>query len=484
VVALLQEMVRPVRRETPGQEAVRGLRPRSEPARLWPQALVLLLLPVALVVAASLRWDLTLQIAHGLLWLGFAAAIAWRWGALGLVRRPGGTAAPHATAEGADLPRYSIAVPLFAEPRLARDCIDRLKKIDYPVDRLDVMILVQDRDEETAEAVRRLDWACLRMLRVPSGGRADALNAALSNAWGKYLAVFDPEEAPHPQQLREAVKRFQAGPATLACLQAPVRILRTRRAPAAGAAAPGGSGFLEAQLAAEQAVLFELTLPALARLSAPFPLGDASCHFRVEALREVGGWDATNIVEESDLGFRMACRGLHSGLLDRASWRAAPADVRRWLPQRTRWLKGQMQTLAALLSRPAGLGRAGAFSLVLTLGLGLASAFVQAPMLAYLVMVALLAALQGLAPALSPLDLCLLTAGLVTAALARRQAVRRSGAAYGWTDAVLLPFYGALTTLAGLHAAGEVLVAAVTRSPAVPLAAEPDTAKTAGRLAA
>ena len=67
--------------------------------------------------------------------------------------------------------------------------------------------------------------------------------------------------------MQEAAARFAAGSTRLACLQAPLRIDPDRR-------------LLPAQFALEYAVQFEVLMPALARLGAPFPLGGTSNHFR------------------------------------------------------------------------------------------------------------------------------------------------------------------------------------------------------------
>ena len=56
----------------------------------------------------------------------------------------------------------------------------------------------------------------------------------------------------------------------------------------------------------DYAALFHAVLPGLAALGLPVPLGGTSNHFRAEALRRVGGWDAWNVTEDIDLGYRLA----------------------------------------------------------------------------------------------------------------------------------------------------------------------------------
>ena len=77
----------------------------------------------------------------------------------------------------------------------------------------------------------------------------------------------------------------------------------------------------------------------------PIPLGGTSNHFRTAALREVGGWDAWNVTEDADLGLRLARFGYHVATFDSETFEEVPAAVPAFLRQRTRWIKGWMQTL-------------------------------------------------------------------------------------------------------------------------------------------
>jgi len=239
-------------------------------------------------------------------------------------------------------PRYTVLAALHDEAEVVGQLIQRLSRIDYPPHRLEGLLILEAGDHDTiaaARAARRPDW--LDVLVIPPGRpqtKPRALNHALALATGDLLTVYDAEDDPDPLQLREAAARFAADrPGRLACLQAPLRI-RTPADPRA--AAP----FLDRQFAAEYASLFETALPGLARLGLPFPLGGTSNHFRVDVLRAVGGWDAWNVTEDADLGFRLWEHGYRLGVIGRPTWETPPGALTHWLPQRTRWLKGWMQT--------------------------------------------------------------------------------------------------------------------------------------------
>ena len=93
----------------------------------------------------------------------------------------------------------------------------------------------------------------------------------------------------------------------------------------------------------EYAALFQALLPGLVRLGLPVPLSGTSNHFPRRVL-DAEPWDPFNVTEDADLGIRLARRGGRIGLIDSDTWEEAPYRFGQWLPQRTRWIKGWMQT--------------------------------------------------------------------------------------------------------------------------------------------
>ncbi|SFV12614.1 Glycosyl transferase family group 2 [Methylobacterium sp. 174MFSha1.1] len=61
-------------------------------------------------------------------------------------------------------------------------------------------------------------------------------------------------------------------------------------------------------------------------------------------LRDLHGWDAWNVTEDADLGLRLSLAGYRVGDLPLSTLEEAPARIRPWLRQRTRWMKGFVQT--------------------------------------------------------------------------------------------------------------------------------------------
>lgn len=407
-----------------------------------------------LVVAALLAWAIIA--APGPTGAGLVAAVQWTFliaAAWRLVAIPLTLRLPVDAPPDPLLPRYTILAALLDEAEILPQLIARLDAIDYPRDRLQGFLLLETYDHDTRAAAADLalpPW--LTVLVVPPGGprtKPAALNAGLAKATGELLTVYDAEDDPDPLQLREAAARFAADRSgRLATLQAPLRI---RAHPTSRTL------FFDRQFAVEYAALFEVILPALTRLGLPFPLGGTSNHFRVEILRAVGGWDAHNVTEDADLGFRLWRCGFHLGCLKRPTYESPPGDWTQWLPQRTRWLKGFMQTWGVHTRTLAGLGWRGALALVLTLGLALASASAHAFALAWMIATVGVSLAAGLDPDIPPFAISVLGIGVFTAWLTSALGARRAGTPYNVLDMILAPAYWSLLTLAFFHALSRLI---------------------------
>lgn len=248
-----------------------------------------------------------------------------------------------------DLPVYSIIVALYREAAAVEGLVASLNSLDYPPEKLDIKLVLEPDDDATWNALARLKLGpAFTIVVAPCGGprtKPKALNSALPYARGSFIAVFDAEDRPEPDQLRQALHAFKAGGDKLACVQARLTI-------------DNASGnWITRMFAAEYAGLFDALLPAIAAWRLPVPLGGTSNHFRTSILRKAGAWDPYNVTEDADLGMRLARLGYHTAVIDSTTYEEAPSRFMPWLRQRTRWFKGWMQTWQVHMRRPMQLWR-------------------------------------------------------------------------------------------------------------------------------
>jgi cellulose synthase/poly-beta-1,6-N-acetylglucosamine synthase-like glycosyltransferase len=241
-------------------------------------------------------------------------------------------------------------VPLNREADVVPDLIAALRAIDYPPHRLEVLLIVETDDQATRAAILgAAPPTHMRLVCVPPGAprtKPRALNFALQEAAGDYVVIYDAEDCPEPRQLRDALALLKADTSgRLGCVQARLEIYNR------------GQSWLTRQFTIEYAALFYALLPALTSLGLPVPLSGTSNHFPRRVLADVGGWDPHNVTEDADLGIRLARMGYRVDVLDSATSEEAPRAYRSWLRQRTRWLKGWMQTYLVHMRQPARLWR-------------------------------------------------------------------------------------------------------------------------------
>lgn len=256
---------------------------------------------------------------------------------------------PAADAPDRELPAYTIIAALYREARSVDGLLRAIEHLDYPREKLDVLIVVEADDRETRAALAdRRTSLPLTVIPVPTIGprtKPKALNFALPFARGDLTVIYDAEDRPQPDQLRCAIRAFRRGGDDLACVQAKLCVDN------------GADGWLAQLFTAEYASQFDVFLPGVAALRLPLPLGGSSNHFYTSILREVGGWDPYNVTEDADLGMRLARFGYRTGVIDSTTYEEAPARFGPWLRQRTRWFKGWMQCWLVHMRRPFRLAR-------------------------------------------------------------------------------------------------------------------------------
>jgi cellulose synthase/poly-beta-1,6-N-acetylglucosamine synthase-like glycosyltransferase len=248
-----------------------------------------------------------------------------------------------------ELPIYTVLVPLHREGRILSTLVQRLELLSYPIDRLEIMLLVEADDEETQRAAARCPLpAHIRVIILPPGlprTKPRALNIGLCRARGEFLVIYDAEDRPEADQIRKAVTKFRASAEDVVCLQARLNFYNWRQS------------ILARLFTIEYSVLFDQYLPGLtpsrlSRTTGFIPLGGTSNHFRVSMLRRIGGWDPFNVTEDCDLGVRLAREGLRVGLIDSVTWEEAVTRVKPWIKQRSRWVKGYVQTYLVHMRHP------------------------------------------------------------------------------------------------------------------------------------
>lgn len=243
-----------------------------------------------------------------------------------------------------DLPTYSILCPLYKEAHMLPGFVAAIEKLHWPHDKLNVLLLLEENDPETvaaAEAMHLPEY--VRIIVVPHSEpktKPKACNYGLSIARGEYIVIYDAEDIPDPWQLRKAFLGFKKSGPEVKCLQAKLNYFNPE------------DNLLTRFFTAEYSLWFDIILVGLQSINTSIPLGGTSNHFRTADLLELEGWDPFNVTEDCDLGVRIFKRGARTAIIDSVTLEEANSHVTNWLRQRSRWIKGYMQTYLVHMRHP------------------------------------------------------------------------------------------------------------------------------------
>lgn len=242
-------------------------------------------------------------------------------------------------------PTYTIFCPLYNEPEVIPQFVTAMSQLDYPKEKLQIMLLLEQDDTTTINKARMMMLpSYFEIVVVPHSmpkTKPKACNYGLLFAKGELCVIYDAEDVPDHDQLKKAALAFRKSPKNIACVQAKLNFYNPHQ------------NILTRAFTAEYSLWFDLVLTGLQSINAPIPLGGTSNHFRTAQLRSFHGWDAFNVTEDCDLGIRLIKRGFYTGVLDSTTLEEANSDLPNWFAQRSRWIKGYMQTYLVHMRRPS-----------------------------------------------------------------------------------------------------------------------------------
>jgi glycosyltransferase XagB len=249
-----------------------------------------------------------------------------------------------ASLKDSQLPVYTILCPLYKEAEVLEQFIASINNLDWPKDKLDVILLFEEDDKETIDVSKNIKLpGHFRIEIVPHSypkTKPKACNWGFLKARGKYLVIYDAEDKPEADQLKKAYLAFKKLPPNVVCLQSKLNYYNSNQ------------NLLTKLFTAEYSLWFDLILPGLQRIRTIIPLGGTSNHFKHEALKYLKGWDPFNVTEDCDLGTRLFLSGFRTEIIDSTTFEEANSSVNGFIKQRSRWIKGYLQTYLVHMRSP------------------------------------------------------------------------------------------------------------------------------------
>ena len=241
---------------------------------------------------------------------------------------------------GMDWPAVSILVPARNEARVIVRTVEHLCALDYPPDRMEIIIVDDGSQDGTGDIVDQLAVrdSRIRCLRVPPDlggrGKSAALTFALESSSHDLIAIYDADNRPEPGSLRALVASLVADP-KMAATVGKFRCINRQRNLL--------TRFINIECLAFQWIMQAGRWSLLGVTSLP---GTNFVIWR-SVLKEVGGWDENALTEDAELTIRIYETGRYIGFVPRAvTWEQEPEKLQTWFRQRTRWARGHNYLLA------------------------------------------------------------------------------------------------------------------------------------------
>lgn len=246
--------------------------------------------------------------------------------------------------DDSSLPLYSIFCPLYKESQVLPHFVAAIEKMEWPKNKLEVLLLLEENDQETIDVARNMNLPdYVKVVVVPHSlpkTKPKACNYGITYAHGEYIVIYDAEDIPDPWQLKKAYLGFKKSPPNVLCLQAKLNYFNPNQ------------NILTRLFTAEYSLWFDVSLPGLQSINTSIPLGGTSNHFRRQDLVDLRGWDPFNVTEDCDLGVRLFVKGFRTAIIDSVTLEEANSNFKNWLRQRSRWIKGYMQTYLVHMRNP------------------------------------------------------------------------------------------------------------------------------------
>jgi cellulose synthase/poly-beta-1,6-N-acetylglucosamine synthase-like glycosyltransferase len=234
-----------------------------------------------------------------------------------------------------ELPKFSIIVPAKDEETVIRRCLDGLIELDYPKDKLEIIIVDGNSKDSTVRLCLEFAAKHPKTFKIitekKSNGKPAALNLGLRFTTGDIVGVFDADSLPERQMLRKVASYFRDP--QIKAIQGKTISLNEKR------------NILTRITAMEEKAWFQTLLSGREKLNLFVPL-TGSCQFiRWNILEELGGWDETSLTEDVELAVRLVEKKyLIRYAPDVCSGQETPNGLGDLFKQRVRWYRGYMET--------------------------------------------------------------------------------------------------------------------------------------------
>jgi cellulose synthase/poly-beta-1,6-N-acetylglucosamine synthase-like glycosyltransferase len=244
-----------------------------------------------------------------------------------------------------ELPAISLMIPAHNEGIVIRDTLNALRRLEYPNDRLEILVINDGSTDDTAsqvEAIAAQDER-IRLYNVPAEfaarGKSAALNRGLRECRHDVIGIFDADNVPEPDSVHHLARQLAAD-AGLGAVIGKFRCINKRKNLLTRFINLESLAFQWIVQAGRWSLLRMATLPGTNYL------------IRRSLLKELGGWDEQALTEDAEMSVRIYQAGYLIKFVPYAvTWEQEPETLRVWFKQRVRWARGNNYVLEKYLAQ-------------------------------------------------------------------------------------------------------------------------------------
>ena len=122
--------------------------------------------------------------------------------------------------------KVSIIIPAHNEEGTIERTIDSLLKLNYPKNRMEIIVVNDESTDNTAGVAERFKHVKLINNRHRGVGKASAVNCGLKYAIGEFVAIVDADSEVSRNSLRNALKHFSSG--KVGSVITPIKVLKSK----------------------------------------------------------------------------------------------------------------------------------------------------------------------------------------------------------------------------------------------------------------
>jgi len=231
-----------------------------------------------------------------------------------------------------ELPKVSIIVPAYNEESTIEQSIASLNKIDYPKDKLEIIIVNDGSRDNTGKIVNGLKGRSILFIdNKDNKGKAARLNQGIEESTGELIACMDADSEVQSDILKKTTPYFRNKKIGAVTVTVEVK---------------DAKNFLQKIVAVEYAIGLSLFLKVLSYFSAVHVTPGPFSIYKKEVLEKIGRFDTKSIVEDLEIAYRLQKGGYRIACCIATKVRTiTPETFKSLHKQRKRWYSGAIYTI-------------------------------------------------------------------------------------------------------------------------------------------